>query len=125
MKDFSNYFIRNILVEKVNLTRATLKEAVAFREKLEKDIYHPKMNVIIDLSSCSFMDSSFLGAIVLSKKKIEALEGNLKIIEPLNFTQSIFQYTKTLRLFDSYSSLDEAVNSFDGEQCTFERFERI
>jgi anti-anti-sigma factor len=125
MRDFTKVYLRGVLVENVNLTRATLKEATEFREKLDKDIYQKNIKVIIDLSQCEFMDSTFLGVLVLIRKKIDKLEGYLKIVEPINFSQSILHHTQTLNLFDTYSSLEDAVNAFRAADETDGRFEKI
>ncbi len=112
LEDFHSSYIKDILVETVNLTRATLKESLEFRTKLENDIYSMNTKLIIDLSQCEFIDSSFLGVLVLIKKKVGKLKGVLKVIKPVNFSESMMQYTMTLQLFDTYPDLESAINSF-------------
>ena len=51
-----------VLVEKVNLTRATLKEAEEFKSHLVSDIKDGWQKIVVDLSECEFIDSTFLGA---------------------------------------------------------------
>ncbi len=112
MEDFHSSYIKDVLVETVNLTRATLKESMEFRTKLETDIYSMNIKLIIDLSQCEFIDSSFLGVLVIIKKRVAKLKGVLKVIKPVNFSESMMQYTMTLQLFDTYPDLESAINSF-------------
>jgi anti-anti-sigma factor len=69
-----------IVIEIVNLTRATLKEAEEFKKILSRDIELGWKNIIVDLTDCEFIDSTFLGALVITLKKITGLGGNLKLV---------------------------------------------
>jgi anti-anti-sigma regulatory factor len=61
--DFIREVHGNILIEVVNLTRATLKEADEFKQILIEDISAGWRKVIVDLSECEFIDSTFLGTL--------------------------------------------------------------
>ena len=69
----------SVLVEKVNLTRATLKEAEEFKSHLVADIKNGWQKIVVDLSECEFIDSTFLGALVVSLKKITNLGGKARL----------------------------------------------
>lgn len=104
--------VGDIIVEKVNLTRATLKEAEEFKQALVKDIESGKKRIVVDLTGCEFIDSTFLGALVVSLKKITALGGDLKLVGFQPNVRSMFELTRMYRVFESFETKEEAVASF-------------
>jgi anti-anti-sigma factor len=104
--------VGDIVVEKVNLTRATLKEAEDFKKTLVRDIESGKKRIVVDLADCEFIDSTFLGALVVSLKKITALGGDLKLVGFQPNVRSMFELTRMYRVFESFETKEEAVASF-------------
>ena len=104
--------IGEITIETVNLTRATLKDAEEFKKALVADIEAGKRKIVVDLSTCEFIDSTFLGALVVCLKKITALGGDLKLVGFQPNVRSMFELTRMYRVFESFKSVDEAVESF-------------
>jgi anti-anti-sigma factor len=101
-----------ILVEVVNLTRATLKEAEEFKQILLKDIELGWRKIVVDLTDCEFVDSTFLGSLVVSLKRITGLGGDLKLVGFQSAVESMFQLTRLYRVFETFPTRDEAVKSF-------------
>jgi anti-anti-sigma factor len=101
-----------IIVEVVNLTRATLKEAEEFKQILLKDIELGWRKIVVDLTDVEFVDSTFLGALVVSLKRITGLGGDLKLVGFQSAVESMFQLTRMFRVFETFPSRDEAVKSF-------------
>ena len=66
MLDFEKQSSGEVLIEKVNLLRATTVEASIMKKRLFDDIHLYKKKIIVDISKCDFIDSSFLGAMVIS-----------------------------------------------------------
>ena len=110
--DFTKEKYDDILVEDVNLTRATLKEAEEFKLTLSQDIEEGARKIIVDLSQCEFIDSTFLGALVVSLKKITGLGGDLRLVGFQPAVHSMFELTRMYRVFESYKTKDEAIQSF-------------
>lgn len=110
--DFTKESYNDVLVETVNLTRATLKEAEEFKQLLTMDIQTGWRKIVVDLSQCEFIDSTFLGALVVSLKKITGLNGDLKLVGFQPAVHSMFELTRMYRVFESYKTIDEAVQSF-------------
>ena len=110
--DFTKETHDNVLVEVVNLTRATLKEADEFKQILARDIESGWRKVIVDLTECEFIDSTFLGALVVSLKKVTALGGDLRLVGFQPAVHSMFELTRMYRVFEAYKSKEEAVKSF-------------
>jgi len=112
--DFTKEKYGDVLVEVVNLTRATLKEAEEFKLTLSQDIEEGARKIIVDISECEFIDSTFLGALVVSLKKITALGGDLRLVGFQPAVHSMFELTRMYRVFESYKTKDEAIQSFNG-----------
>jgi anti-anti-sigma factor len=104
--------IGEIVVEKVNLSRATLKEAEDFKRTLVKDIESGKKRIVVDLADCEFIDSTFLGSLVVTLKKITAIGGDMKLVGLQPKVRSMFELTRMYRVFESYETVEEAVSSF-------------
>jgi len=109
-------FIRNengdIVILQVKLSRATLKEAGEFKIFLQNDIKSGKKKVIVDLSPCEFIDSTFLGALVISHKKISEYGGGIKLVTAQSAVISMFELTRINKVFETFLSVDEALKSF-------------
>ncbi len=110
--DFIREIHDDVVVEIVNLTRATLKEAEQFKQKLLDDIGEGWKKIVIDLSDCEFIDSTFLGALVVSLKKITTLGGDLRLIGFQPAVHTMFELTRMYRVFESFESKEDAINSF-------------
>ncbi len=102
----------DILVEVVNLSRATLKEAEEFKRRLLEDINQGWRKIIIDLSDCEFIDSTFLGALVVSLKKMTTLGGDLRLIGFQPAVHTMFELTRMYRVFESFEQKEDALDSF-------------
>lgn len=105
--------VGDVVVETVNLTRATLKEAEEFKKTLVRDIEAGNRKIVVDLTSCEFIDSTFLGALVVSLKKITALGGDLKLVGFQPNVRSMFELTRMYRVFESFGATEKAVESFN------------
>ena len=103
---------KGVILLKVNLVRATLKEADEFKNILKKDIDSGQKKLVIDLSYCEFIDSTFLGTIVISLKKVTAVGGDIKLVGFKPAVRSMFELTRISKVFETFESTDEALSSF-------------
>jgi len=110
--DFIRSEKKGIILFRVNLIRATLKEAEEFKNMLKKDIDSGKNKFVIDLSFCEFIDSTFLGTIVISLKKVTAIGGDIKLVGFQPAVRSMLELTRISKVFETFESTDEALNSF-------------
>ena len=111
--DFLRETHEDIVVEIVNLTRATLKEAEEFKQTLAQDIEMGARKIIVDLSDCEFIDSTFLGALVVTLKKISNIGGDLRLVGFQPAVHSMFELTRMYRVFEAYKTKEEAIKSFN------------
>lgn len=104
--------IGDVVVEIINLERASASEAEELKGKLLDAMEDGYKKIIIDLTECDFVDSSFLGVLVNSLKKVAKVEGDLKLVGFRPAVRSMFELTRLFRVFESFSSLQEAVKSY-------------
>jgi anti-anti-sigma factor len=102
----------DILVERVLFERATLMEAELLKDHLANKISAGFKKIIIDLSECEFIDSTFLGVIVNSLKKVAKANGDLKLVGFRPAVKAMFELTRMFRVFESFSNLNDAIDSF-------------
>lgn len=110
--DFIKETHNDIVIEIVNLTRATLKEAEEFKLTLAQDIELGARKIIVDLTDCEFIDSTFLGSLVVSLKKITSLGGDLRLVGFQPAVHSMFELTRMYRVFEAYKTKEDAMLSF-------------
>ena len=105
--------IDDIVVEIVNLDRATLREAEELKFNVTDKISAGYYKLIIDLTSVEFIDSTFLGVIVNTLKKVAKMGGDLKLVGFKPPVRSMFELTRLFRVFESYGELQDAIRSFN------------
>ena len=111
MEEFQRQVANGFIIERVNLTQATISEAGRFKKHLETDISLGYNIIIIDLSNCDVLDSAFIGVMVVTLKQLMRLGGSIKIIKPGMFSKSLLNLTGTIEIFELYESLDCAISS--------------
>lgn len=107
--------IENIILVRVQLDRATLSKAALFRNTIEELIQSGKTQIIIDCRNIAFMDSTFLGAIVVSLKKVNSLNGNFCLVfaDKSSLVLSMLEATRMLKFIKTFFSIEDAVKDFD------------
>lgn len=109
---FSIENLGDIVVVKVNLSRATFREAEEFKRKIAEELKNGFIKIIVDLSECNFIDSTFLSTMVSVLKNVSKKEGSLKLIGVHAEVQSLLELTGTAKIFEIYQSKKEAIKSF-------------
>lgn len=102
----------DVVVVAVELQRATLNEAEEFKKILLGQIDMGGKKLVVDLSMCGFIDSTFLGALVVTLKKITQHQGDLKLVGFQPAVQSMFELTRMYRIFEAFNNTKDAIKSF-------------
>ena len=76
-EDFETLLVNDLAIEIVNLSRATYKEAGHLKKNLDELIKSNQKKIIVDISQCEFIDSTFLGALVLALKSSAKIGGDV------------------------------------------------
>ncbi len=111
-EDFSRDIVGDVLIESVNFSRATFKEAGMFKDRLVFDILRNNLKIVIDLSQCEYIDSTFLGALVVVLKKMTERGGEIKYVIPQPSALYLFKITGLYGVLNLYKSKEEALQGF-------------
>ena len=110
--DFKSDTYGSVAVISVYLKRATLKDAMSFRDFV-LDVFKKGQNkIIVDLSMCEYIDSTFLGALVASLKKIVSTRGDLQLVYNNKTSALVFEMTSMNRVFKIHQTLETALEAF-------------
>jgi anti-anti-sigma factor len=112
MKNFSLSYQFGYLVATLKLKKATILEAIDFKSILDEEIHKGQYNIIIDLNDCEYIDSTFIGVLVVTWKKLRSNGGTLKLVKLGSFAHSVFYLSGAVELFEHYQSVEEAISSF-------------
>lgn len=112
LADFKTNTINDVFILTVILSRATLKEAGELNKILSKAISDGWIKIIIELDMVEFIDSTFLGVLVINSKKVTELNGNLRLKGFQPTINTIIEQISLNRTFKNYSSLEEALKDF-------------
>ena len=111
--DFVRELIGGVVIERVLINRVTIREAQYFKEILLQDSVYGFNKIIIDLSKCSFVDSSIIGAMVVILKRISEKGGELRVVKPDSEAFQVFTIIGLYKVFNLYNSVEEALKNFD------------
>ena len=112
---FENFIISkhgDVTTINVKLAITSLKDTQILRQILDQVIRDQSLKIIIDLSSCEFVDSTFIGAMVVASKILRANEGEMKVIVKNENVNKIFEYMELPRIFKINKTLEEALVNF-------------
>lgn len=113
--NFSKEIYDDVIVEIIELTRATLQEAQEFKSILFEDINQNYLKFVVDLNECEFIDSTFLSTLVTTLKHLLNNGGNIKLSSVNPEVQSLLELTGTHRVFEIYKTRRDAVESYSYE----------
>ena len=110
---FFNEEIKDVIVEVVDMNRATFKESEEFKKFIDNDIEKGYLKIIVDLSICEYVDSTFLGALVIALKKLSDRGGEIKYVIPKPEALYLLKLTGLYGVFNLYRTSEDAVDSFN------------
>ena len=112
METFEKIYVDGVFVIVVNLIRSTLNKSIAFRKIAKEEINSGHTKLVIDLSKCDYIDSTFFGALIMTRELMNDIGYKLKVVKPSTKGDYIFTTTHTLSLFDIYKTREDAIKSF-------------
>lgn len=112
MDIFKLEIFEGVAVVKVDIPSATLREAKPMWELFESEEIFYWKNIIIDLSACTFVDSTFIGMIIKIFRRVNEKESRLKLVFPqLNDIES-FRVVGITKILSCFRTLEQAVESY-------------
>jgi anti-anti-sigma factor len=116
MELFERQINKYAIVINVNLVRATLNEAAEFREYLNEAILGTDIDIIVNLSDCQHLDSTFLGVLVSGYKKLKSKNRSLVIIEPTDQSRVFLTLNSIGKIFPLYESVSSALADIENKK---------
>lgn len=111
MNSIHRILSNGIAIEKVDLVRATINEAEEIKDNLLDDLSFNK--VIVDLSTCNYIDSSFFGALVFAYKILKHQNCAMVLVISKLFLARSFIYKEIASVFKVYHSVAEATEALN------------
>ena len=93
-----------------------LYTAPEFKQQLIEVIEQGGKEVVVDFSNTTFIDSTTLGVLVGGVKRLRANEGRLSLVCSDRNITKIFEITGLDKVFEIYTTRDEAVSSLEVPQ---------
>lgn len=87
-------------------------DATLLNEKLHELIDKGKTKVVADLAKVNWMNSSGLGILIGGLTTMRNNKGDLKLANVTERIQSLLIITKLITVFETFDSVDAAVESF-------------
>lgn len=103
----------DVIIEVVNLVKATREQAEEFKLILLKHIDNGNIKLIVDIHQCDFLDSTFLSALLIALKATIKKGGNLILTSPKHDVAEVIEATGMNRVFDIYPNISDAISSFN------------
>ena len=101
----------NILIEIITVKELDFQKTMHFKDILDEDISEGYNNILVDLSECESIDSSFLGMLVQANKLLKINSGQLKIIGLNASSDNIIIFSGFTKLFHVFNNRQLAIQS--------------
>jgi anti-sigma B factor antagonist len=109
METFTKEYRGNVVVITVNLVSATLNDTNEFKGFMDELLLMTECDVVVDLATCSHLDSTFIGALVLNYKKLKEKKRYMVLVEPNDQTKVFLTMNSLSKIFPLYPSVEVAV----------------
>ena len=109
MNSIHRIFKNGIAIERINLIRATINESQEIKDNLLDDIDCKK--IIVDLSSCDYIDSTFFGAMVFAYRVLKHHGCSVVLVVSQSYISKSFIFQEISSVFKVYNSMAEAIEA--------------
>ncbi len=125
LEDFELLTVKGVRFVVVNLSRATINEAQILKSVIEEAIIIGVRKLFIDISQCEFIDSTFIGSLVVEQERMKEKGGKIMLIYPVKLDENLFHVTNTLRIFEIYQTREEAIEGTDEFNLSFDSMSKV
>lgn len=87
-------------------------EATSLRENISQVIAAGQRNVVLNMANVDYIDSTGLGALVMSATSLRRNQGNVKLLNLNRRNIKLLVVTKLATVFEIFNDEQDAVNSF-------------
>ena len=111
----------DVIINKVDLLRATINEAFELRHILDEQIAIGYSKIVVDLSQCTHLDTILIGVLVATHKKLLAKGEELYIVNTMDPAKGLlFQLTGISSVLNTFETTEDAVRSFSNKRVARE-----
>jgi anti-anti-sigma factor len=101
-----------IAIVKVDIPSATLREAKPMWELFESEMIFDWKKIIIDLTACTFIDSTFIGMIIKIFRRVNEKESQMKLVFPQITDIESFRVVGITKILECFNSVENAIKSY-------------
>jgi len=87
------------------------------RSELHRLVEAGNRTLVVDLTDVSFLDSSALGVLVGTLRRLREREGELRIVKPRPLAMRAFEVTSLDRVLNLYGTRKEALAAASGQKA--------
>jgi anti-anti-sigma factor len=102
-----------IAIVKVDIPSATLREAKPMWELFESEMIFDWKKIIIDLTACTFIDSTFIGMIIKIFRRVNEKESQMKLVFPQITDIESFRVVGITKILECFNSVENAIKSYE------------
>jgi anti-sigma B factor antagonist len=106
--NYKKKVLDQILLITIEISEAGLNQSEEFKNYLLDNSATDNPKIIIDMAKVLYMDSSFIGALVVGLKRVLSKNGEMVLINIQNDVLALFELTRLDQVFKIYESLEEA-----------------
>lgn len=111
LSNFTTESVNDVFVVSFNFREATIEQAGELNKLLSDAIEKGKHKLLIDMNEIKYMDSTFLGALIINFKKIISNNGKFLLVGLQDSVNLMVQQTNLNKIFKIYSSRTEALDN--------------
>lgn len=113
MDQFKLEIAEGIAIVKVDIPSATLREAKPMWELFENEMIFDWKKIIIDLTACTFIDSTFIGMIIKIFRRVNEKESQMKLVFPQITDIESFRVVGITKILECFNSVENAIKSYE------------
>lgn len=113
MDQFKLEIAEGIAIVKVDIPSATLREAKPMWDLFESEMIFDWKKIIIDLTACTFIDSTFIGMIIKIFRRVNQRESQMKLVFPQITDIESFRVVGITKILECFNSVENAVKSYE------------
>jgi anti-anti-sigma factor len=103
---------KDIFIVDVNIPRTSIYLANEFKEIIFNAIDSGEKYFVVDFSKCEFIDSTFLGVLVVSYKRLIPVGGNIHlVVKDQNIIDGL-EMTRMTKIFQIFPTVEDASMHF-------------
>ena len=87
-------------------------ETAEVHQRVKDLVSNGVKKVLVDLGKVTWMNSTGLGTLMSSLTTMKNAQGDLKLARATEKVKSLFMITKLITIFDTYDSIDDALEAF-------------